>query len=82
VLVVEPAIKLRASVDDPPIDRRTNRDGSGPVLGGQRQFHRAQVHLGHRNETLFPQQGSPSFFIFEAHGAQQQAALKIKFLPV
>jgi len=81
-LFVEPAIKLAPALTiRPSIAERTVTDPD-QFSAVSVSSHRAQVHLGHRNETLFPQQGSPSFFIFEAHGAQQQAALKIKFLPV
>jgi DNA-binding GntR family transcriptional regulator len=41
VFVVEFLIELRPRVDDTPVDRRTDGDGSRPVLGSQQQFQGA-----------------------------------------
>ena len=54
VLVVELAVELRARVDDAPVDRRAHRDGCRPVLGGQRQLQRAQVHVAPSRPGVAP----------------------------
>ncbi len=64
--VVELAIELRARVDDAPVDRRTHRDGGRPVLGGQRQFQRAQMHVVHRNQASLLERTAPPLAVFEA----------------
>ena len=82
VFAVELLIQLRARVDDASVDRRTDRDSSRPVLGGQHQFQRAQMHVGHRDETLLLQQTSSPLSILETYGAQQHAAPQIEFLAI
>ncbi len=82
MFAVEFQIQLRARVDDASVDRRTDRDSPRPVLGGQHQFQRAQVHVGHRDETLLLQQTSSPLSVLETYGAQQYTAPQIEFLAI
>ena len=82
VLVVEFAIELRPRVDDAPVDRRTDRDVCGPVLGGQRQLQRAQVHVAHRDQAPLLERAAPPLAVLEAYGPQQHAAPEIELLAV
>jgi hypothetical protein len=82
VFVVEFAIELRARVYDATVNRRTHRDASGPVVGGQRHFQRAHMHVRHRDQAPLAEGAAPPLSVLEADAAQQHAVPKIKFLAV
>ena len=82
MLVVELAVQLRARVDDAPVDRRTHRDACRPVVGGQRQFQRAQVHVAHRDQAPLLERTAPPLAVLEAYAPQQHAAPQIELLAV
>src|SRR5665811_1884320 len=68
VLAVEFSVQLRACVDDPPVDRRTDRYARRPILGSQSHFQRTQVHVVHRDQTPLLQQAASPLLVFEAQG--------------
>ena len=82
VLVAELAVQLRARVDDAPVDRRTHRDACRPVLGGQRQLQRAQMHVVHRDQAPLLERAAPPLAVLEAHAPQQHAAPQIELLAI
>jgi len=82
MLVVEPFVEFSARVDDPAIDPRADGHGPGPIFGLERQFDRAQVHIGHRDQAPFRQRGALSLPLFETDGPVQHSAPEVEFLPV
>jgi hypothetical protein len=82
VPIVERSIEQRTRVDDASIDSRADRDARRPVLGGQRQVERPQVHVGHRDEPPLGERAAPAVAILETDRPQQHAAPEIQLLAV
>ena len=80
--VVERAIELRTPVDDAPVDGRTDRDAGGPVLGGERQLQRADVHVAHRDQPSLLDRSAACLAVLKSYVSKQHTAPQIEFLAV
>ena len=82
MLVVEFAIELRASINYAPIDGRTHDDAPGPVLGGERQLQRADVHVAHRDQPSLLDRSAACLAVLESYVSKQHTAPQIELLAV